>query len=593
MLLETVSVVAERELFKAVVTDAWRAMSKVASRKLTQWNTEHKIGMLYRRIGNVRKVKTIWQVDKAVDLASFYCDSHVLIKKRRKQIDQLSDFRLKGNILVEGIAGQGKSIFLRYLCAVALAQGQCIPLFIELRKVSNKESVLDRIYAELSNLGLTVDDSLFSVLAHSGKIVLFLDAFDEIPEDLKGSSLSEIEDLSLRFDNLQIIATSRPHHAIAMSSQFTNVKLDNLQKDEYKQVIHRLSAGDEWADHLISHIEKQAQHVRPLLCTPLMVTLLVLTYKSHKQLPGTLSGFYDSLFYTLLQRHDGTKPGFNRERGCELDDEQYRRVFEALCLLSKKNPELVFAYKDLYSLAEKALGECEFDASPDKYLQDILKITCLIVHDGDEHRFIHNTVQEYYAAAFISKKPDPWVRQFYKRMMDAHRHRQWREELFFLREIDTYRHNRYFMLHALLDFLGIKEEDLEQDLAPLSDDRIMAFTKPFAVNFPLETKGRHLNSLSVRNSFLFEDRFVDGFFQLDYTSVHEAVEAGTLTPKYEDRGREKLESIPVQDLFKAGLLVDEIRDHVQSRFETLLNTARQVKHQLDTAEQDDILEGLL
>ena len=40
-------------------------------------------------------------------------------------------------------------------------------------------------------------------------------------------------------------------------------------------------------------------------------------------------------------------------------------------------------------------------ASPQEYLDDIVKITCLIIRDGEEYRFIHLTVQEYYTSSLF------------------------------------------------------------------------------------------------------------------------------------------------------------------------------------------------
>jgi len=594
MILETLSATAGQKLFKVVVADACKAVSSTLATKVKQWNTETRITALYKKIGNVRRVKTIWQVDKAVDLTSFYCDSRVIINGCRKVVEQVADFGSNDNLLVEGIAGQGKSIFLRYLCAVALAQGQCIPVFVELRKISQSQTLQERIDAELSNLGLSVDQPTFDALAQSGKITLFLDAFDEIPEKEKKRTLAEIEDLASRHEMLRIIATSRPHHAIAMSSHFTNVKLDNLQDDEYKQVIHTLSKGDAWADSLIEHIDKRAQHIRALLCTPLMVTLLVLTYKSHKQLPNRLAGFYDSLFFTLLQRHDGTKPGFTRHRACALDDEQYRQVFEAICIVSKENPVGVFTYNDFYKITERALDEVQLHESAASYLADIITITCLIVHDGDEHRFIHKTVQEYYAAAFIAKKPDVWARKFYQRVASVNSFLRWREELFFLREIDRYRHDRYFMLPTILTYIGATESDLDGIAKPLAVGRVEKMLEPYTFGFGGRATGSRLASLRVSGSHLFEDRLVGGFCDLDYACVLQAVENKQVAARAMSGSRkEKIQEVSALAVFRAGIMKEELGNIVERVAGTLFSEAKAIKQKLAADDGDKILTGLI
>jgi len=301
----------------------------------------------------VRKVKTIWQLDKAIDLETFYCDSHVVVNEERRKIVNVSDFKVNDNLVITGIAGQGKSIFLRHLCVEELKEGKCIPIFLELRRIQKGVTLRDRIYIEFQNLGLTVDDTLFNALADSGKIILLLDAFDEVPSDEKSRVLTEIEDLASTKERLRIVVTTRSNNNIDKSLQFLIVRLDNLRDNEYQAVIQKLTDNTKLASALIQRVEQHTAQIKGLLCTPLMVMLLIISYKAHQQLPTQLSGFYDSLFQILLQRHDGTKPDYTRERRCKLDDLQYRHVFEALCIVAKEPNESSFDHKDMYRFSGK------------------------------------------------------------------------------------------------------------------------------------------------------------------------------------------------------------------------------------------------
>ena len=465
-LFSATAIAAGQAVFKKSVSDLYEYISEKTGKKILQWNTEKKIETLYKKISKVRQVKTIWQVDKPVDLSEFYCDPHIKIDKERKIVRKIADIGLKGNILIEGIAGQGKSIFLRYLSSRELLYGEGIPLFIELRRVDKDHSLKDRIVAAFDALGLDVDDELFKVLANSGKIVLMLDAYDEIPGELKSSVLTDIEDIVSKHENIRVITTSRPQENIRTSNYFSNVVLDNLKKKEYQEVIKKLAKDQDWANSLIGHIEHRSPHIKSLLFSPLMVTLLVLLYKSYQHLPANLSGFYDVLFQMLLQRHDGTKPGFTRQRKCDLDDIQYRNAFEALCLLAKKSPQQSFSISVLHGVAEEAIAQTNLKAKPADFINDIVRITCLILREGDEHRFIHKTVQEYYAASFIQKKPDTWAKQLYTRISDSDNRYKWQQELEFLSEIDSYRYNRYFLLPICLDVLSLSEKQLQEKRLP-------------------------------------------------------------------------------------------------------------------------------
>ena len=210
-LASTAGIILAKDLFKKLTTDIYNLVRERTGKAIKQFETNTQIANIYRRIDNIRMVKTIWQIDKPVNLTDFYCSSHVILDKKRKKIVKIDDLGNENHILIQGIAGQGKSIFLRYLCSIELIDSKRIPLFLELRRISKEFSIMDRIFKTFESLGITINDDIFQVLAESGKVLLLLDAFDEIPEDLKALVLTDIEDLAQKYEKLKIIVTSRPH----------------------------------------------------------------------------------------------------------------------------------------------------------------------------------------------------------------------------------------------------------------------------------------------------------------------------------------------------------------------------------------------
>jgi hypothetical protein len=184
-LLEAAAGAAGKAIFKRLLLSVYDYVESYTTRSLADWRTQRHIDTLYKRIADTRRVKTIWQVDKAVDLTSLYCDSHVVIGDKRKRILRVADFGAEENIVIQGIAGQGKSILLRYLCSNELSRGEYIPVFLELRRITGTTSLMDRIEHACLALGLDIDSRLFNALARSGRLLLLLDAYDEIADDLK------------------------------------------------------------------------------------------------------------------------------------------------------------------------------------------------------------------------------------------------------------------------------------------------------------------------------------------------------------------------------------------------------------------------
>lgn len=72
-------------------------------------------------------------------------------------------------------------------------------------------------------------------------------------------------------------------------------------------------------------IAQSKSEIRGLLTTPLMLTLLVILYKTIQTIPETLPRFYEELFDVLFYRHDHSKPGFRRKRFTKLDDSAIKK----------------------------------------------------------------------------------------------------------------------------------------------------------------------------------------------------------------------------------------------------------------------------
>lgn len=324
------------------------------------------------------------------------------------------------------------------------------------------QSLLSLVIEELKALGFTMDEKLFEVFAAKGRIILCLDAFDEVKEELKHDLLSEIELLSRKFEELRIAVTSRPNHGISTSPLFRVFHLSPLEDREYEQVITRLAHDELTAKAIIQGIRKDAAQVARLLTAPLMVALLLIRYRIDQSLPHNDASFYEALFSILLQRHDKSKGGYVRPRKAKLSDTNLEQFFNALCYVTSKAGETSFPRGQLSKHGIKALEVAGHTADVDSVISDIMDITCLIVADGDECRFIHKSVQEYHAAVFVRDQPEDSCIAFYKAMET--RWKSWAQELRFLSVIDHYRFLKHFhipQLRRLLQITGAVPHDYE------------------------------------------------------------------------------------------------------------------------------------
>ena len=440
--------------------------------RLASWRAASQIDKIHTKARSVRLVKTLWQLEKEIDLLKFYHPSKISTDGKRVAVSDLESFPVDGNVVVQGTVGQGKSIFFRYLASIELTNASTIPLFIELRKVSNDVSIVNCCVKEMCVLGFVSDGDLFKFLAENGKILLLLDGFDEVPIDRRSSLIDELEQLSRTFEQTRILISSRPESGIEKSALFRVVQLSPLEGDEYKDVLKRICHSEEIANKIISGLDALPQ-VRALLTTPLMVALLVFRYKADQSIPENAIAFYDQLFDLLLRRHDKAKAGFSRPRKSPLSDSALQNAFNAICYLTRKADRGQLTISMLTEATKRALARLGLTyATPDDVIGDIVEITCLIEREGTDVRFLHKSIQEYHSACFIKEQPDDAAVDFYEAMTSG-LWRFWRQELRFLEQIDSYRYYKHFALPQTKAFLAVaaqrlgeqaRDEDIVEDL---------------------------------------------------------------------------------------------------------------------------------
>lgn len=202
--------IAGKKLVEKTVTDLYDLAKAEVGFQLKKRKAINYVDNIYRRIRQLRLVKTIWQLEKEIDLSGFYYPSKIQIENKRVALNQIADFGYDGNILIEGTVGQGKSILLRYLASVDFCLNRRVPIFLELRRVRQGQTLLSLVLGELNALGFEMSEQLFRFFADKGRLVLFLDAFDEVKEEVRQTLLTEIEDMTRQHEQLRVIATSRP-----------------------------------------------------------------------------------------------------------------------------------------------------------------------------------------------------------------------------------------------------------------------------------------------------------------------------------------------------------------------------------------------
>ncbi|MEY8689344.1 MAG: NACHT domain-containing NTPase [Leptothrix sp. (in: b-proteobacteria)] len=369
-------------LLRKPIEDAYNLAADTLKTKISRIKVESKTRELHTKLWSSQRVKTLWNIDKPLSLASLYYPTPIQtdlgIKENINTLDELPE----NHYIVYGTVGQGKSMLMKYLLGRETKSGKRIPILTELRSiqgVSLEEHLSERFSALF---GMDRDDDLFKYFAGIGKLSFLLDGVDEIDLASTSKILSQLEDLSFKYVDCRIVISSRPGFDCQTLTNFSSLSISPLAREDLPRFYKKLTKDDDFNRRLLDAIDKSPFKMDGLIQTPLLATLLAISYRAAHKIPLEFSEFYDDLFDLLAVRHDAAKKGWRRARRSQLDDNQLQKTFEAFCYATRKASQRTLDTETAYKLANVSLTKLGHRASPQEFLGDIRDITCLLSKEG-------------------------------------------------------------------------------------------------------------------------------------------------------------------------------------------------------------------
>jgi hypothetical protein len=443
-------------LLKKPIEDTYSKASEAIKKKLVTLRTTAKVKSLHKKLWQIQRVKTIWNTDRPLSLTSIYYPVSVQFtfpdKSQVRQVNSADDLQ-HGHVIVYGTAGQGKSILMKYLVGREIRSGKRIPLLCELRNLrgASLESYLIDQFSLL--LGSPTDGDILAIFASNGNVSFLLDGFDEIDDDQVQSVLQQIDVLSIKYPKSKIVMTSRPNSDCRNLTNFNVVNIKPLGISDLIYFYKKITKDGDFADRLVKAIRASASQIQSLVTTPLLATLLAISYRAAHKIPIDFSDFYEELFQVLLVRHDASKLGWRRKRASGLNDRQIQQVFEAFCFAVRRKRLTFVDVSDARELVGESSKNCAIPVDGDLFLEDIKKITCLVIQEGKKIEFVHASVPQFFSSMYIKGRTEPQGDSFYSQLA-AGQWRFWLGEISFLEQIDSHRFGKYFVIPDIRRFLG-------------------------------------------------------------------------------------------------------------------------------------------
>lgn len=401
---------------KVVETAAPAAISRLGKKfsksldkikvQFTQTFQDHLAASNFR----ARWIKTIASKDRPVDLEKIY----VSLSLSTEDDVILEDMQLNpcentgSRFIVSGTGGAGKTVLMKRLLLAAFENRQgVIPLFIELRSLNfeNKPTLVEMIYANLCEDGGSESFSLFEAGLQEGIFAIFLDGFDEINPVNTTNAIHLISKFSRRYKRCSIIISSRPGTGLHSLTDYHVFYLRPLSKVQALDLVRKTKFEEVAKSKFLNALDKNLydQH-ESMMSIPILVVMMLLTFRSYGDIPDRMTVFYSQAFDTLYSIHDAEgKESYKRVHESGLPPDVFKHVLNAFCYTSLCKYEIEFTRQSLESYVGRGIGIARAECSVDSYISDMIRNVCILQPEGLNYVFVHRSFQEFFAAMFVSR----------------------------------------------------------------------------------------------------------------------------------------------------------------------------------------------
>lgn len=308
-------------------------------------------------------------------------------------------------MIIRDTAGMGKTTLVKRLFLSAIDEVLAIPIIVELRRLKHETTLLDMVYDQIDSLAEKFDHELLLKLIQQGGFVFFFDGYDEVANEQKGTVTEEIKSLVSKAPANTYIITSRPELSLMTFGDFSVFTIQPLAEEEATELLRKYDNNGEVSNILIEKLNNISNvKIKDFLRTPLLTSLLFTAFDYKQKVPIRKEEFYQQVFDAYFESHDLTKDGgYVRRKQSGLNMSDFKKVLRYLgfkCLKHQFQTE--FSKAELIGILKEVQNEYSGQKFvSEDFIKDIVTAVPLFVKDGIYYRWIHKSMQEYFAALFI------------------------------------------------------------------------------------------------------------------------------------------------------------------------------------------------
>lgn len=395
-------------------TEKLTAELEIGFKKLTQRNLER-----------CAKVKTLLHRYEPIEIDRAYVHPKIgFHSAEADQKDFLKFFQKHSRVVVTGMAGSGKSMFMKYLY-VTLCRDPIgrIPLFIEMRHLNQANTnllgyILNQITSVIKGFSQA---QLDYCLAH-GKFILLLDGLDEVEHTLRDQISDQILEATFKYPKALVLVSSRPLDRFSSWSEFYEGEILPLNKDQVNELINKIDYDENSKKKFLNEVNSTIYDTHEeFLSNPLLCTMMLMTFEEFAEIPSKMHVFYEQAFNVLYSKHDATKASFKRKFYTTLSIDDFKRILTTFSLFSYVDRQIAFNDETARQYVRKAALYEALSVDDQMFVNDLQESICLLLKDGDSLSFLHRSFQEYFTALFLAQRDAPQIGKIIDLLVESSR----------------------------------------------------------------------------------------------------------------------------------------------------------------------------
>lgn len=377
-----------------------------------EWDNFFEIGLsdyLYSQTNKYYFTNTFIHRSEKVRFDDIYYPINASYKKLTSNFSELEKiFDEYKNITIVGSAGSGKTTLMKYIFLRAISDKTRIPILIELRNLNEYNGDFEKLITEkVLKSNIKPGDTTFKRTLKSGKFLFLLDGYDEIFSIKKQEINRQIELFVDSCPENRFLITTRPGSGIEGFPRFCDFKVCSLNDKDVVGFISKIVEEEERRDRISQLVvNPKNKNYLEFLRNPLLLSMFIMAFENHPEIPKRKSAFYRNVFDTLYSKHDGiTKNSFPREKATKLQRDDFEDILSIFCYLTLIEGQYAFTEEYLTDILQKVEKATEYSFSVQDLVYDLHTSISILILDGFEYSFPHRSMQEYFTALFVSKLP--------------------------------------------------------------------------------------------------------------------------------------------------------------------------------------------